>query len=326
MVISAKSTVSLASLQQALGNWTTVSAATSVNVTGIHISCISAERADVAGRGYAPQSAAWRLGGCLKGNEMSLSGDEDHVRIWHQPVAGSRYGAWFIAASYETMCLVRDGKLQTATANKAYAVLHPGSAYHCVDGGPGSITTSHPSGYDDAAAAFSAAVATAAKAHGWHLTQPHRHRPPPGHRRRGQRPVRPRRRRPHPHRLTPPDPAGPPRPADPATPADPPPPPPPPPTQPPPSARCAPSADSAVPGDPTGHPPPSRTPPAAAPSAAPADAAVPGDPGDRMSPSRITARSACEARFGSVAVNAAMITETLFLAEINHVICLKNLR
>jgi hypothetical protein len=171
VVISAKSTVSLASLQQAMTNWATVSAASSVNVTGIHISCISAERSNVTGQGYLPQAAAWRLGGCLKGNEMSLTGDEDHVRIWNQPVGGSKYGAWFIAASYETMCLVRDGKLQTAAANKAYAVLHPSSAYHCVDGGPGSITAKHPNGYDDGAAEFAAAAVTAARARGWQLTQ-----------------------------------------------------------------------------------------------------------------------------------------------------------
>ena len=100
-----------------------------------------------------------------------MSGNEDQVRIWNQPVPGSRYGAWFIAASYETMCLVRDGKLQTADANKGYAVLHPGNVYHCVDGGPGSITGAHKDGYDDAAAAFSAAVATAAKGHGWHVSE-----------------------------------------------------------------------------------------------------------------------------------------------------------
>jgi hypothetical protein len=171
VIISAKSTVPLATLQKALGTWDTVSTATQVNVAGIHIACISAEHANVAGQGFQSQQAAWRLGGCLKGNGLSLSGDEDHVRIWHQPVGGSKYGAWFIAASFETMCLVREGKLQTATASKAYAVLHSGRAYHCVDGGPGSITSKHPSGYDDAAAAFSAAVATAAKSRGWQLTQ-----------------------------------------------------------------------------------------------------------------------------------------------------------
>ena len=37
MIISAKSTVSLADIQQALGNWHTVSTATTVSVLGIHL-------------------------------------------------------------------------------------------------------------------------------------------------------------------------------------------------------------------------------------------------------------------------------------------------
>ena len=175
MVISARSTVPLASIEQALGQgktqWKTVSTATTVSVAGIHLKCISSEKADVAGTGYVPQRQAWRLGGCLDGNALSLSGDEDHVRIWNQPVPGSKDGAWFIAASYETMCLVKDGQLQTASANKVYAALHSSSVYHCVDGGPGSFHTAHPDGYDDAATDLSAAIMTAAKTHGWHASQ-----------------------------------------------------------------------------------------------------------------------------------------------------------
>jgi hypothetical protein len=171
VVIGARSTVSLAAIQQALSDWKTVSTATDVTVAGIRLKCISSESADVTGNGYRPQYTAWRLGGCLGGNELSVSGNEDHVRIWNQPVRGSRYGAWFIAASYETMCLVRDGKLQTADANKGYAVLHPGQVYHCVDGGPGSVTTAHKDGYDAAAAAFSSALAAAARARGWHVSE-----------------------------------------------------------------------------------------------------------------------------------------------------------
>lgn len=171
MVISAKSTVSLAQIQQALGQWKTVSTATTVAITGIHLKCISSEMADVTGSGYVPQHEAWRLGGCIDGNDLSLSGNEDHVRIWNQPVAGSEYGAWFIAASYETMCLVRNGQLQTASSDETYAVLHPGAAYHCVDGGPGSITTAHPDGYNDAARDFSAAIVAAAKGKGWQVSQ-----------------------------------------------------------------------------------------------------------------------------------------------------------
>jgi len=171
VVISAKSTVSLADIQQALGRWKTVSTATMVSITGIHLKCISSENADVAGGGYVPQRVAWRLGGCIDGNDLSLAGNEDHVRIWNQPVPGSRYGAWFIAASYETLCLVRNGALRAASTDRLYAALHPGDAYHCVDGGPGSIHAAHPDGYDDAAADFAAAVAGAARSRGWQVSR-----------------------------------------------------------------------------------------------------------------------------------------------------------
>ena len=171
MVISARSTVPLADIQQALGQWKTVSTATTVSVAGIRLKCISSEAADVEGGGYVPQHVAWRLGGCVGGNELSLSGNEDHARIWNQPVPGSRYGAWFIAASYETMCLVRNGVLRTASTDKLYAALHPGAAYHCVDGGPGSVHTAHPDGYNDAAADLTAAILAAAKSHGWQVSQ-----------------------------------------------------------------------------------------------------------------------------------------------------------
>jgi hypothetical protein len=171
VVISAKSTVSLAAIQQALTKWETVSTATTVSITGIHLKCISSESANVTGHGYAPQQVAWRLGGCLDGNDRSLTGDEDHVRIWNQPLTGSKYGAWFIAASYETLCLVRNGKLVPASTDKAYAALHPDKAYHCVDGGPGSIATAHPDGYQDAARDFSAAVVSAARGRGWQASE-----------------------------------------------------------------------------------------------------------------------------------------------------------
>jgi hypothetical protein len=170
VVISARSTVSLARIQQALVTWKTVSTATTVSVTGIHIKCISSENADVTGAGYAPQHVAWRLGGCVDGNDLSISGNEDHVRIWNQPVAGSTNGAWFIAASYETMCVVRNGTLQTAAANRSWTALHPEKAYHCVDGGPGSITAKHADGYNDAARDFASAIVAAAMGQGWHAS------------------------------------------------------------------------------------------------------------------------------------------------------------
>jgi hypothetical protein len=171
VIISARSTVSLADVQLALGDWKTVSTASTASVAGIRVKCISSEKADVSGDGYLPQTVAWRLGGCLHGNELSLSGNEDHVRIWHQVVAGSAQGAWLVAASYETMCIAPHGTLEPAADDKTYAILHPGGAYHCVDGGPGSLTASHPSGYDDGAQAFVAAIAAAAKGKGWTLTQ-----------------------------------------------------------------------------------------------------------------------------------------------------------
>ena len=171
VVISARSTVSLASIQQAMGDWLTVSTKTTVSLTGIHIMCISSEQADVTGHGYVPQNQAWRLGGCVGGNALSLAGDEDHARLWNQPVKGSEDGAWFVAASYETLCLVKNGKLETASKDPGYAALHPGKAYHCVDGGPGSFDTKHPDGYEDGGATFVAAIASAAKAKGWHFSQ-----------------------------------------------------------------------------------------------------------------------------------------------------------
>src|ERR1700722_4428810 len=63
VVIGTRSTVSLADIQQALGQWKTVSTATTVSVTGIHLKCISSEQADVAGGGYLPQHAEWGVGG-----------------------------------------------------------------------------------------------------------------------------------------------------------------------------------------------------------------------------------------------------------------------
>jgi hypothetical protein len=171
VVISARSTVSLADIQLAMGDWLTVSTKTTVSLTGIHIMCISSEEADVTGSGYVPQNQAWRLGGCVGGNALSLAGDEDHARLWNQPVKGSADGAWFVAASYETLCLVKDGKLETASKDPAYAALHPGKSYHCVDGGPGSFDAKHPDGYSGGAATFVAAIASAAKAKGWHFSQ-----------------------------------------------------------------------------------------------------------------------------------------------------------
>jgi hypothetical protein len=169
VIISARSTVPLTDLQAALGDWKAVSATTSVSVAGIHVKCISSEDADVSGTGYVPQALAWRLGGCLDGNLRSLSGTEDHLRIWHQAVPGSAQGAWIATASIETMCIAPHGALEPAVDDKPYAIEHSGGAYHCVDGGPGSITSRYPDGYNDGPQLFASAVAAAAKARGWTL-------------------------------------------------------------------------------------------------------------------------------------------------------------
>src|SRR3984885_9761545 len=63
VVISARSTLPLTDIKQALSQWKTVSTATTVNITGIHLKCISSEQADVAGGGYVPQNVAWRVRG-----------------------------------------------------------------------------------------------------------------------------------------------------------------------------------------------------------------------------------------------------------------------
>ncbi len=171
VIITARSTVSLTDLQAALGDWKTVSTTSSASAGGIRVKCISSEEADVNGTGYVPQAMSWRLGGCLDGNVRSLSGTEDHVRIWHQAVPGSEQGAWIAAASIETMCIAPHGALEPAVDDKPYAIVHSGGAYHCVDGGPGSITSTYRDGYNDGAQLFVSAVTAAAKARGWTLTQ-----------------------------------------------------------------------------------------------------------------------------------------------------------
>jgi hypothetical protein len=172
VVLSARSTVTLAEVLASLKKtWQQVPADTTVTVTGLHMTCISTERADVTGSGYLPMQQAWRLDDCLGGNALSLSGNEGHVRLWHQAVSGSANGAWFIAASYETMCIVKDGALVPARDHKTYTLFHPSAAYHCVDGGPGSITTTYRDGYNDGATAFTADVTRAAETSGWHVSE-----------------------------------------------------------------------------------------------------------------------------------------------------------
>jgi hypothetical protein len=166
VIISACSTVSLNDIQAALGDWDTVSS-TWVDLGGAHFKCISPEEADVTGNGYVTQQEAWRYKGCREGNVLSLTGLENHVRIWNQPVTGSTYGAWFITASYETACVSIKGKL--------YSFFDEGSHFqsdmhffHCVDGGHGSFDTD---GYNRGAKDFAHDVVLAAERMGWKVTE-----------------------------------------------------------------------------------------------------------------------------------------------------------
>jgi hypothetical protein len=167
VVISGCSTVSLSDIQAALGNWDTVSDMTPIVFDTFRINCVSPEKADVAGRGYVTQDVAWRLDGCLRGNALSVIGLENHVRIWNQAVPGSRYGAWFITASYETACVSKGPDLFTFESQEK----HPAKAmkfWHCVDGGPGSFFSN---GYNRGAADFADDVVAAAQHKGWKVTE-----------------------------------------------------------------------------------------------------------------------------------------------------------
>lgn len=170
VVISARSNVSLYDIWTALSDWDPVDS-TWVDDEGINIKCISPEKADVAGRGFVTEAVALRLEGCYGGNKLSLSGNENHVRLWNQPVAGSKYGAWFISASYETMCVNYEGKLKPAADEVSYSVKHPGQVYHCIDGGPGTYHTKHPNGYEDGAKDFASAFVAAARRQGWTISE-----------------------------------------------------------------------------------------------------------------------------------------------------------
>lgn len=169
VVISACSNVSLEDIEEAMpGPWSTVyPKGTWDFAKHATIPCISVENADVTGGGYEPEKEAWREEGCRDGNVESLSGQENHVRIWNQPVSGSKYGAWFIAASYETACVSRDGEMKLLKENLGYAALHPSLVFHCVDGGPGS---EGGNGYDRGAADFISAIEAAGTESGWTVT------------------------------------------------------------------------------------------------------------------------------------------------------------
>jgi alpha-tubulin suppressor-like RCC1 family protein len=167
VIISACSNVSLSDIEAALGDWSTVYPKTSIDLKHFRIYCISPEKANVTGQGYVTEDEAWRLDGCVQGNADSLFGAENHVRIWNQPVPGSKYGAWLITASYETMCVGVNGNLEPFRAPDGTYHLDP-PLYHCVDGGPGSYDLN---GYNRGARDFAAEIVKAAQRRGWLVTE-----------------------------------------------------------------------------------------------------------------------------------------------------------
>jgi virginiamycin B lyase len=152
VIISACSTISLSNIQAELGDWASVYPAV-FDQDGVHFECISPESANVASHGYVTQQRSWRLVNiplaplpsdlkiCYYANKLSFTGDENHARIWNQPVPGSQYGAWFITASYETACASVNGRLEPFQAPDGSYQLH-GDHWHCVDGGPEATTSS----------------------------------------------------------------------------------------------------------------------------------------------------------------------------------------
>ena len=126
-------------------------------------------------RGEHQDRAIWR---CLRGDQAGVASKLKNpihaATAWREafPFGGNEHGFYpLITASYETMCLVKNGQLVTASTDKAYAAMHPAGDYHCVDGGPGSFHTLHPDGYNDGATAFAAAVSTAGRGKGWQVSQ-----------------------------------------------------------------------------------------------------------------------------------------------------------
>jgi hypothetical protein len=167
VVISGCSNVSLEDIREGLGDWGEVAP-----------SCLSQEQANVTGT-PAYQQESWRLESqslplsllspCWDGNVLSLSGTENHLRIWNQPIAGT-HGAWFISASYETLC-VYNGKEMVPGRNYSLAELgidyEYGLTWHCIDGSQGSIGSD---GYDRGAQNFVGSIQAAAAAQNWDVS------------------------------------------------------------------------------------------------------------------------------------------------------------
>jgi hypothetical protein len=165
VIITARSDIRLGDVENALVDWSPVSSRI-VDFRGFHLPCISPEKADVTGQGYVRETTAWRLKGCIEGNVLSLTGHENHIRIWNQPVSGGKAGAWFITASFETLCVSFRGKLKPLLGRDGH--LRTGLPFHCVDGGPGSYGSD---GYDRGAASLVADIRNAARYQHWKLAE-----------------------------------------------------------------------------------------------------------------------------------------------------------
>ena len=183
MIISARSTVSLGTILKHLKDWELVGIGTGIE-DGLEGKCISPETADVTGRGTVDQQQSWRKGGCGGGNVSSYSGDENHVRIWNQPLRGTSSGAYFITASFETLCVQLGVAMTSSTPKykyqpndfapvsyfKVYSTQHPSQLWHCVDGStnpdrtPSALKTD---GYDRGANSFVDDLQAEAKVQGW---------------------------------------------------------------------------------------------------------------------------------------------------------------
>lgn len=163
VIISGCSNVSLDGIRNGLSGWD--------SVPGF---CLSPEKADVTGSTFVSQQQSWRLESsgahlltCLEGNLRSLDGTENHVRGWHQPVAGTQFGAWFISASYETLCVDIHGTMQPARNYTTRQIIEfglTGLLWHCIDGSQGSIGTD---GYNRGAQDLVADIQAAAEPQNW---------------------------------------------------------------------------------------------------------------------------------------------------------------
>jgi hypothetical protein len=146
VIISARSTVPLATILSSLPNWKQVTTGTPDTTPR---GCLSEETADVTGGARVGQYQSWRLGGCAGGNALAIIGLENHIRIWSQPLPGSTAGeAWFITASLEHDCVI-------FTKKPPYA-----HGWHCID----------VNGYNEGASKFVENIMSAAARNGWVVT------------------------------------------------------------------------------------------------------------------------------------------------------------